>query len=135
MFVTESIVIAASPPTVWDVAGDPATIAEWSPALDSSRVEGDRRYATFAGGGGDATERIVEHDDAARSYTYEYLSGPLPLRAYRSTISVNDHASGSEVVWTADFSADDPTTDSDLATAISDIYQSSLQALKTKVES
>lgn len=55
MRVTETIVIAAAAESVWAVAGDAAGIAEWLPAIEQSRLEGDVRYATFAGGGGEAS--------------------------------------------------------------------------------
>jgi Polyketide cyclase / dehydrase and lipid transport len=135
MNVTETVVVTARPDAVWDVVGDAGAIADWVPAIESSRLEGDVRHATFAGGGGDATERIVEHDDAARSYVYEFLSGPLPLEVYRSRLSVRDHASGAEVVWDAEFSAASPDVEAELAEAIGGIYRSSLAELKTRVES
>ncbi|GAA1271152.1 hypothetical protein GCM10009609_37830 [Pseudonocardia aurantiaca] len=67
MNVTGSVVIAASPDAVWAMGGDVGNIADWVPAIERSHLVGDVRHATFAGGG-DATERIVERDDAARWY-------------------------------------------------------------------
>jgi Polyketide cyclase / dehydrase and lipid transport len=132
--VTETVVVAADPGTVWEVAGDPGAIASWVPALESSRMEGDVRHGTFAGGGGDATERIVEHDPAARTYVYEYLTGPLALEEYRSRLSVRDHAGGAEVVWTADFAAASAEEEAGLAQAISGIYRGALTELKNRLE-
>ncbi len=134
MNVTESIVIAAGPDAVWEVAGDPAAIADWVPAIESSSMEGDVRTATFAGGGGDATERIVDHDAAARSYVYEYLTGPLALQEYRSRLSVGPHADGTEVLWSADFAAATLEEETGLAEAISGIYTDALAELKTRLE-
>jgi protein-tyrosine phosphatase len=135
MNVTETVVIAAHPDQVWEVVGNPGAIADWVPAIESSHLDGDVRHATFAGGGGDATERIVEHDDAGRSYLYEFLSGPLPLEVYRSRLSVRDHAEGAEVVWVADFTAGSPEAEAELAEAIGGIYRGSLVELKGRVES
>jgi hypothetical protein len=132
--VTETIVVATHPDAVWQVAGDAGAIATWVPAIESSRLEGDLRHATFAGGGGDATERIVEHDDAGRSYVYEYLSGPLALEEYRSQLSVREHADGAEVVWVADFSAGSAEEEGQLAEAISGIYRGALVELKGRLE-
>jgi hypothetical protein len=132
--VTETIVIAADPDAVWKVAGDVGAIAEWVPAIESSRLEGDVRHATFAGGGGDATERIVSRDDAARSYVYEYLSGPLPLEVYRSRMSVRGHGDGAEVVWEAEFTAGSAAEETQLATAIGGIYRSALETLQKRLE-
>jgi hypothetical protein len=132
--VTETVVVAADPGAVWALAGDSGSIATWVPATDSSRLEGDVRHATFAGGGGDATERIVEHEDAARTYLYEYLAGPLALAEYRSRLSVRDHAHGAEVVWVADFAAASAEEEAGLAQAISGIYRDALTELKHRLE-
>ncbi len=91
MRVTETYVIRATPDAVWKIGGDTANVADWIPALEKSHQHGDLRYATFADDGGEATERIVHHDDPQRSYTYEYVSGPLPLSFYSSNFTVNPH--------------------------------------------
>ncbi|KAA9151843.1 SRPBCC family protein [Amycolatopsis acidicola] len=129
MRVVETRVIAADPATVWKTGGDTANIADWVPAIEKSHQEGDVRYATFAGGGGEASERIVEHDDSARTYVYEYLSGPLALRLYRSRFTVRDHAEGAEVVWEAEFEAESAEEEPGLAEAIRGIYVAALDSL------
>lgn len=131
MNVTERIVIDAHPDEVWKVGGDVANVADWLPALESSSLDGDLRRAVFAGGGGEAFERITERDDAARSYVYEYVSGPLALEFYRSRFSVNEHPRGSEVVWDAEFRAA-ADEEAGLAEAISGIYRSGLVTLAAR---
>ncbi|MBK1787626.1 SRPBCC family protein [Prauserella cavernicola] len=133
MRVSESLVIKADPTAVWRIGGDTANIADWVPAIEKSHQVDDLRYATFAGGGGEAVERIVEHDDAGRSYVYEYVSGPLALRVYRSRFAVRDHAEGAEVLWDAEFEASAADEEPALAEAIRDIYRSSLLALAERV--
>ncbi len=78
------------PDAVWGVVGDAGAVADWIPAIATSRLEGNVRHASFADGGGDAVEIITSHDDAGRSYVYEYQSGPLPLEEYTSRITVNE---------------------------------------------
>ncbi|MFC9553502.1 SRPBCC family protein [Rhodococcus sp. NPDC056960] len=129
MRVVETRVIGATPDAVWKVGGDTANVANWIPALEKSHQQGDLRYATFAEGGGEATERIVAHDDGQRSYTYEYVSGPLPLSFYSSTFTVNSHPEGAEVVWSAEFAAASPDAEAELAGAITGIYSSALSEL------
>ncbi|MDF3308172.1 SRPBCC family protein [Rhodococcus sp. T2V] len=126
MRVVETRIIGAPPDAVWKVGGDTANVANWIPALEKSRQQDDLRYATFANGGGEATERIVAHDDAQRSYTYEYFAGPLPLSFYSSTFTVNPHPDGAEVVWSAEFASTSPESEPELAEAITDIYRSAL---------
>lgn len=133
MNVTESIVIPASPEAVWRIGGDAANVADWIPAIEKSHLTADVRTVTFAGSGGDATERIVEHDDAGRFYVYEYLSGPLPLTFYRSRFEVGEHAEGATVVWSAEFGAGSPEEEAGLAEAISGIYRSGLETLAATV--
>ena len=133
MNVTESIVIPATPDAVWAVGGDVGNIADWIPAIEKSHMVGDIRHATFAGGGGDAQERIVERDDATRCYVYEYLTGPLPLEFYRSRFAVQEHVDGAEVVWSAEFRAGSDEEERGLAEAIGGIYAAGLAELRTRV--
>ncbi len=133
MNVSESIVIAADPDDVWKVGGDVGNVADWVPAIESSHLVGDVRHSTFAGGGGDATERIVERDDASRAYVYEYLAGPLPLEFYRSRFAVDEHPDGAEVVWSAEFRAGSAEQEADLAQAIGGIYGAALEELRNRL--
>ncbi|MFE7416785.1 SRPBCC family protein [Rhodococcus sp. NPDC057529] len=134
MRVVETRVIGATPDAVWKIGGDTANVADWIPALEKSRQHGDLRYATFVDDGGEATERIVHHDDPRRSYTYEYVSGPLPLSFYSSTFTVNPHPDGAEVVWSAEFASTAPESEPELAEAISEIYRSALIELANCAE-
>lgn len=127
--IRQSTVVPADPDAVWAIVGNTAEVAAWVPAIESSSLEGDVRTATFVDGGGTAHERIVAHDDAARSYTYSYLDGPLPLESYESTVTVTAEGDGSRVDWNADFSAADEATEAQLVEAIDGIYASSLAAL------
>jgi hypothetical protein len=133
MDITESIVIRATPDAVWKVGGDIGNISDWVPAIEKSHLDGDVRHAMFAGGGGVATERIVERDDKARAYVYEYLSGPLALEEYRSRFAVEGHPDGSQVVWRSTFTAGSADEETALAEAIRGIYRSALHALRERL--
>lgn len=113
---------------IWAIIGDPAGAAQWIPAIDSARMEDDVRHVVFTDGN-PARERIVAHDGEKRTYTYEYIDGPLPLAKYTSTISVEDAGSGSAIVWDAEFTAagDDPgPLEKQLEVGIGEIYQGAL---------
>lgn len=134
MQISESRVITAEPDLVWKIGGgDTANVADWIPALEKSTQRGDLRHATFADGGGEAIERIVEHDDQQRRYAYDYVSGPLPLRSYRSTFAVNDHPDGAQVTWNAEFETAFAEEDAALAQAIAGIYRAALDELANDV--
>lgn len=130
--VEQQTQLNASPDAVWQVVGDTGGVATWVPAIESSRMEGQIRHATFAGGAGDAREEIVSLDDESRSYTYRYLDGPLALDSYESTITVHPEGQGARVVWTAEFAAADDETEAGLAEAIDGIYASGLDELRSR---
>lgn len=108
-------------------------IADWLPALESSRVEGDRRSCTLAQGG-EIEERILEHSDAERRYRYQILEGPMPLSSYVSTFEVEGHNGHAHVIWTAEFEPEDPAQEQEIAQTFEEIYGGGLESLKEKVE-
>ncbi len=75
---------------MWEIAGDPATIPEWLPAIATSSVEGDQRAYTTVDGA-ELRERIVERSDEDRFYVYEITDSPMPVSSYRSKLSVDGH--------------------------------------------
>ncbi|MBM7369012.1 SRPBCC family protein [Gordonia hydrophobica] len=115
--------------TVWGRIGDTANVADWIPAIGSSRQDGDLRQVVFVDGE-PARERIVAHDDAARTYTYSYVDGPLPLEHYESTVTVTATSAGaSSVTWSAEFGAASAEVEESLAASITEIYSGALDEL------
>lgn len=53
----------------------------------------DVRYVQLTGAG-QARERITQHDDAERYYTYDYMDGPLVRDAMSSRFAVHSTADG-----------------------------------------
>lgn len=102
--ISEAITVHGSPEAVWAVAGEPGVIGAWLPALAESSFNDGERVCT-TGDGAEIRERIVEHSDAALSYTYEIVTSPMPRRSYRSTLSVDGHGDHSHVTWEAKFEA------------------------------
>ena len=66
-------------------------LADWHPVVEESELEsgGEIRNLTFVGGG-EITERLDQHDDASRTYTYTIASSPLPVANCTATIKVKD---------------------------------------------
>lgn len=132
--VQEQIRIDAAPEEVWSLAGDPGRIADWLPALESSRVEQDRRSCTLVEGGR-IEERILQHSDDERRYRYEVLEGPMPLSSYVSSLEVADHDGHAHVTWTAEFEPEHPAQEQELVQTFEQIYSGGLQSLKDRLES
>ena len=115
---------------IWALCGAPGGIEKWLPAVEKSWIDGDVRYAELAGGAGQARERITEHHDALHYYDYDYIDGPLVLKAFSSRFAVVPAADGgSDILWTAQFEADDEAGGADLAQAVSGMYQGGLQRI------
>ena len=131
--VHETIQIEADPRRVWDLAGDPGRIAEWVPALASSRAEGDERRCALAAGG-ELVERIVERSEADRFYEYEIVDAPIPLRSYRSRLTVHGHDGHAHVDWIAEFEPQQAGQEEQLAEMFAATYRSGLEQLRARLE-
>ncbi len=90
-----SAVVPASAEQVWRVVRDFVGLTAWHPAISSGAIE-DAKSAAEVGciraltlaDGGTVREQLAVLDDVDRSYTYDILEGPFPVRSYRSTIRV-----------------------------------------------
>lgn len=91
-----SAVIPAPAEQVWELVREFNGLPDWHPAIATSEIESGRsagevgavRRLGLPDGGGTVRERLVALDDTARSYTYDMIEGPFPIRTYRSTITV-----------------------------------------------
>lgn len=91
-----SAVVPASADAVWAVVRNFDGLPGWHPGIASSELDsgasaaevGCVRKLAVAGGGGTIREKLVDLDDTDRSYTYDILESPFPIRYYRSTIRV-----------------------------------------------
>lgn len=132
--IHETIQIDASADEVWAVAGDPGRIADWLPALSSSRAEAGARECTMVNGA-ELKERILEHSDDERSYTYEIVEAPMPLRSYTSRFAVEGHDGHAHVEWEADFEPEEAGQEAELVEAFTQTYREGLESLRQQFES
>lgn len=77
--------------------------------------------------GAELKERILEHSDEQRSYSYEIVEAPMPVRSYRSRLSVRGHGDHSHVEWEAEF-------EPELVEAFSRTYREGLENLRQRFE-
>ena len=83
------ITINRSPSDVWDVVGDPHSIIDWVPGVESCEIVGDRRTAVLRGN--ELTERFhVDH--AERRVTYSILGGVTSHQGSVQVIARGDDA-------------------------------------------
>jgi carbon monoxide dehydrogenase subunit G len=104
-----SVRVDAPAEEVWAIVGDLASVPRWTPKYVAAEVEGDRRTLRSAEGAV-LVERIIEHDDARRTYTYGVLSG-APVREHRASFEVVAEGAGSRVSWRTSAEPADPSAD------------------------
>ena len=112
--VSQSLNVDAPAAGVWAIIGDFCAIEKWHPRVERCVLLKERseegkavltRGLVASGGLGTIVEVQTRRDDKAMSYSYAYIAGPLPVKAYNATISVHPNGLNSTVVWTATFDA------------------------------
>jgi mxaD protein len=121
---TAELVMTSNPEKVWETVRDFHGLGDWMPGIDASRSEGDDRILSMMGM--EIREHLVKLDDDAKAITYSITDG-APVETHEATITVLPDGTGSRVTWHVDATPDD------MAGLMQGIYQSSLEALKTKV--
>jgi alkanesulfonate monooxygenase SsuD/methylene tetrahydromethanopterin reductase-like flavin-dependent oxidoreductase (luciferase family) len=92
--------------TLWARLRDPAEVG-WVDLIAKAEMDGRLRRFSLADGSSGA-ELITDHDDVARSYSYTYLEGGMPVRRYRATLDVTPNGAGSTVRWRGEVRASSP---------------------------
>ena len=123
--------VAVPPQAAWALAGDPGRVGEWFPPVEECVMEGDVRRVTMAGGPV-LVERIVDHDDAARSYSYSVIEGVPGLMSHRATLRVEEAPAGSRVLWRQTATSDVPGYD--IEARLRDVMAAGLESLRERLE-
>lgn len=123
--------VAVAPDVAWALAGDPARVHEWFPAVAECEVEGDVRRATMRNGIA-LVERLVDRDDAARTYSYRVESGIPGLIAHRATIRVVEADGGCRVLWRQQATSSNPEYDAQAR--LSGVMSGGLERMRDMLE-
>jgi hypothetical protein len=132
-----AISVAAPPDRAWSEIQDFQAIRDWHPAVGScelTREGGDTIRVLTTRDGGVLREKLLEHDDAKRRYTYTIVESPLPVSDYRSTIEVRPAAGSgnrSLIVWQGRF--DSPDAESAVK-IVGGIYEAGLEGLRARLD-
>lgn len=99
--------VNSPPDAVWALVGPFGSVAEWHPGVTACVLSQDAegrtlRTLTYANGK-QGIERLISHDDAARSYHYTVVGGALPVQFFNGQFQVVGNAGQSRVRWTATF--------------------------------
>lgn len=123
--------VGVDPDTAWAMAGDPVGIRDWFAPVSEIAVEGDLRTVTM-GNGATLTERLVDRDDAERTYSYVVESGIPGLTSHRATIRVVEARGGSRVLWRQ--TATSEVEGYDIEARLGGVMSAALTELKARLE-
>lgn len=132
--VTVEKTVAAQPGAVWTAVGDFCGVAAWHPAIEKCTPtvvkKRDARDLSLKGGGS-IVETLTSWDREGMSYAYALVSGPLPVRNYRSSLTVRPtkDGAGAVVTWRGSFKAAKGTADAEAKKIIAGVYQAGLDEL------
>jgi hypothetical protein len=130
--LSRSTDVMASAADVWAVIGGFCAVGDWHPAVETCTSDDQTpptRTLHIAGGDAIFVETETARDDAAYSYSYAIMSGPLPVSDYVGTLSVADNdMGGSTITWSSVYVAADGQ-DEAAAGALIGIYESGLAAI------
>jgi hypothetical protein len=122
----------ASADSVWKIAGGFLSVADWHPAVGRVDDEGKgRQRRLHLVDGGQIVEALLQHDAAARAYSYRLVEAPLPIENYQATFYVEeDGAERCLVRWSARFDVKEGEDVLANEQALEGIFESGLQHLK-----
>jgi Polyketide cyclase / dehydrase and lipid transport len=133
--LTRRVVVAGTPSEVWAVIGPFCAIKNWLPPVGSCKESGESPLVrTLVTKDGQATfvERQTSRSDTDHFYSYVFVSSPLPVSRYKSTIAVTPQGSSQSVVtWHASYTPD-AGRDADAKAALSGIYDAGLTSIQTQ---
>jgi hypothetical protein len=133
--LSRSVDVEAPASDVWSAIGPFCAIRDWHPAIGSCSEDGKNpptRTLVTKDGKATFVELRVGMNAKAHRYSYAFVSSPLPVHDYRSTLAVTAKDGGhARITWSGQYTPE-PGKDGEAAEALGGIYDSGLQALKTR---
>ena len=119
---------------IWQLIGGFDSLPDWLPFVPHSVLSEGGRVRTLKSIGGDTIiERLLDFNEAGRSYSYTILQGPAPVRDYLSTLRVVSTGEGAQVQWSGSF-VPLGISYAEASEMFATIYQDGLAALKQTLE-
>ena len=113
---------------MWRRIGDFTTVNTWLPGIESIELLDDKRRKLTMPGGVAIVEALLEEGDL--THTYEIVEGPLPVKNYRSTLSVTATDDKSCVVdWHSTFDPAEGASETDATAIVAMIYDAGLDGI------
>src|SRR6478736_187028 len=134
--LSRNIEVNAAPATVWSAIGAFCAIKDWLPpvgmCIEDGKTPSTRTLVTKDGKAA-FVEKQTARSDAEHSYSYTFLSSPLPVTNYTSTIRVTAKGEGGSVVtWTGSYTPDSGK-EKDASEALNGVYEAGLAGIKARL--
>ena len=134
--ISRSADVKAAASTVWSVIGPFCAIKNWLPPVGECIEDGKApptRILVTKDGKAAFVETQTARNDAEHSYSYAFLSSPLPVSNYKSTIKVTAKADGSSTVtWSGSYTPDEGKEKA-ASEALNGVYEAGLAEIKAKL--
>ena len=129
--------VKAAPAAVWAAIGDFCDLPDWHPIVAKCEIKKD----------GDKTSRILwigedkewsfkelltSSDGSHYKYTATKI-GPLPIKNYKSHLSIKPNGSGTHIDWQTTYDANGKP-DADVQKIMDDVYQDGMKGIKALVD-
>ena len=133
--LSRSIEVNGTPAAVWSAIGAFCAIKDWLPPVGMCIEDGKTpptRTLVTKDGKASFVEKQTARSDAEHSYSYTFLSSPLPVTNYTSTIKVTAKGEGVSVMtWTGSYTPDSGK-EKDASEALNGVYEAGLAGIKAK---
>ncbi|MEO8320065.1 MAG: SRPBCC family protein [Bradyrhizobium sp.] len=134
--ISRSADVKASAAAVWSMIGPFCAIKDWLPPVGECVEDGKTpptRVLVTKDGKAAFVEKQTARNDAERSYSYAFLSSPLPITNYTSTIKVTANSDGtSTITWSGTYIADQGKEKA-ASEALNGVYEAGLAEIKVKL--
>jgi len=130
--VSEEVLVSAPQSEVWGTVGDYYALHNWHPAVTSTQQSGQKDVRILIlGDGSRVYEKLTNYKDG-KSFSYDMTDvGPLPVKNYASTITVEKEGNGSRVIWSANFDAADGVESEKAIETMTSVFRGGLDNLAT----
>src|SRR6266481_118289 len=133
--LSRSIDVKGAPSAVWSVIGPFCAIKDWLPPVGACIEDGKApptRTLVTKDGKASFVETQTVRNEKEYSYSYAFVSSPLPVTNYKSTIKVTAKGDGVSVVtWTGTYTPDSGK-EKDAIDALSGVYEAGLAGIQAK---
>jgi hypothetical protein len=133
--LTRSIEINETPSAVWSVIGSFCAIKDWLPPVGACIEDGKSpptRTLVTKDGKASFVETQTARNEKEYSYSYAFVSSPLPVTHYKSTIRVTAKGDGVSIVTWAGTYTPDSGKEKEAIDALIGVYEAGLAGIQAK---